>query len=109
MNKGQNDNDKISDGDDDIDEDSDEMNVDGYNDDEDKSEKILERANLIQKIMARTDVSDLQPDEWVAVIIGSQWYPAQFETYDKESEQIKVNVLNRSSTNPKWFIWQQWT
>ena len=94
VNKGQNDNDKISDGDDDIDEDSDEMNVDGYNDDEDKSEKIVERANLIQKIMARADVLDLQPDEWVAVIIGSQWYPVQFETYDKESDQIKVYVLH---------------
>ena len=46
-------------------------------------------------------------DEWVAVIIGSQWYPAQFETYDKESEQIKVNILHRSTTNPKWFIWLQ--
>ena len=44
--------------------------------------------------------------EWVAVIIGSQWYPAQFETYDKESEQIKVNGLHRSS-NSKWFIWPQ--
>ena len=29
------------------------------------------------------------------------------ETYDKESEQIKVNVLHRSSTDPKWFIWPQ--
>ena len=77
------------------------MNVDGYNDDEDKSEKIVERANLIQKIMARADVPDLQPDEWVAVIIGSQWYPALLEIYDKVSEQIKVNVLHRSSINPK--------
>ena len=66
------------------------MNADEYNDGEDKSEKIAERANIIQKIIASTDVPDLQPDEWVAVIIGSQWYPAQFETYDKESEQIKV-------------------
>ena len=107
VNKGQNDNDKISDGDDDIDEDSYEMNLDGYNDGEDESEKIAERANLIQKIIVGTDVPDLQPDEWVAVIIGSQWYPAQFETYDKESEQIKVNVLHRSSTDPKWFIWPQ--
>ena len=107
VNKRQNDNDKITDGDDDIDEVSYEMNLDGYNDGEDESEKIAERANLIQKIIVGTDVPDLQPDEWVAVIIGSQWYPAQFETYDKESEQIKVNVLHRSSTDPKWFIWPQ--
>ena len=74
---------------------------------EDESKKIAERANVIQKIIVGTDVPDLKSDEWVAVIIGSQWYPAQFETYDKESELIKVNVLHRSSTNPKWFIWPQ--
>ena len=62
---------------------------------EDESKKIAERANVIQKIIG-TDVPDLKSDEWVAVIIGSQWHPAQFEIYDKESELIKVNVLHRS-------------
>ena len=33
-------------------------------------------------------------DEWVAVIIGFQYFPAEFETYDKESEIIKVNGLH---------------
>jgi hypothetical protein len=37
--------------------------------------------------------------------MGACWYPAQFEEYDPENEEIKANFLHRSSTDPKWFVW----
>lgn len=39
--------------------------------------------------------------------MGSTWYPGQFIQFDTEQEELNVNFLHRSSSNPKWFIWPQ--
>ena len=53
------------------------------------------------------NVPDIQKDEWIAVNMGSIWYPAQFEMYDAEQEEIQAFFLHRSSSNLKWFIFPQ--
>ena len=47
----------------------------------------------------------LQPDDWIAVDMGSTWYPGQFVEFDSEQEELQVNFLQRSLSNPKWFVW----
>ena len=38
-------------------------------------------------------VPNLQKDEWVAVNMGSVWYPAQFEKYDSDQEELMRKLL----------------
>ena len=39
--------------------------------------------------------------------MGSVWYPAQFETYDMEQEELYVNFLHCSPSNSRWFVWPE--
>ena len=39
--------------------------------------------------------------------MGSVWYPAQFERYDAEQEELYVNFLHCSPSNTGWFVWPQ--
>ena len=48
---------------------------------------------------------DLFKDDWNAVAMGSNWDPGQFIEIDPQEEEKAVNLLQRSATNPKWFVW----
>ena len=83
----------------DLGEDEDEFEVN-----ENESEE--QRKQTVNQILASTaSVPDLLPDDWIAVDVGSTWYPGQFVQFDAESEELQVNFLNRSPSNPKWFVW----
>ena len=49
-------------------------------------------------------VPDLKIDEWVAVDMGSFWYPAQFIQYDKEEELLEVTFLHPSISTSEQFV-----
>ena len=69
-----------------------------------KDENIVEQSNMITNILCKLD---LQPGDWIAINMVSAWHPAQFIAYDGEQEELQVNFLHRSTSNPKWFIWPQ--
>ena len=48
---------------------------------------------------------DLQPDDWIAVDMGSTWYPGQFIQFDAMSEELEVTFMHRSPSNERWFVW----
>ena len=48
---------------------------------------------------------DLVKDDWIAVDMGSTWHPGQFVEFDPQQEEMVVNLLQRSPSNPKWFVW----
>ena len=87
----------------------------GDEEEEDESEEEFEvneneseeqRKQTVSQILASTaSVPDLLPDDWIAVDVGSTWFPGQFVEFDAESEELQVNFLNRSPSNPKWFVW----
>ena len=94
--------------DEDSEESEDDVEVEDESDDRDNNveNKLMEgRKTAVQNILSRADVPDLKKDEWIAVNMGSCWYPAQFDKYDTDTEEIKANFLHRSSTNPQWFVW----
>ena len=57
-----------------------------------EEEDILDlksRKKVTTDIISKLEsVPNLQKDEWIAVDMGSIWYPAQFETYDMEQEEL---------------------
>ena len=56
--------------------------------------------------MAFADTTpDLVPDDWIAVDVGSTWFPGQFVQFDSETEELQVNFLHRSASNQRWFVW----
>ena len=67
----------------------------------------MKRLQLIVILSKLECLPDLQKDEWIAVDMGSVWYPAQFESYDAEQEELYVNFLHRSPSNTRWFVWPQ--
>ena len=75
-------------------------------DDGDNDENDEQRSKIVSRILAFTDTTpDLLPDDWIAVDVGSTWFPGQFMQFDAETEELQVNFLHRSESNPRWFVW----
>ena len=84
--------------------------TDSSSEDEEEEEVIdsESREKVTTDILSKLEcLPDLQKDEWIAVDMGSVWYPAQFESYDAEQEELYVNFLHRSPSNTRWFVWPQ--
>ena len=101
--------------DEEVEEEEEGVEEEGDEEEEDESEEEIEvneneseeqRKQTVSQILASTaSVPDLLPDDWIAVDVGSTWFPGQFVEFDAESEELQVNFLNRSPSNPKWFVW----
>ena len=77
--------------DEDSEESEDDVEMEDESDDRDNNieNKLMEgRKTAVQNILSRVDVPDLKKDEWIAVNMGSCWYPAQFDKYDTDTEEI---------------------
>ena len=80
--------------------------LDLQDDVENAAELQQEREKLTSQILLQTEgIPDLIPDDWIAVDMGSSWLPGQFIKYDPQQEEAEVNLLQRSPSNPKWFVW----
>ena len=92
---------KKADDPDDEEDENEEVDVENC-DHEDVSDEAHEeieeqRSKTISHILALTEnVPDLQADDWIAVDIGSTWYPGQFVQFDQELEELEVNFLHTS-------------
>ena len=75
-------------------------------DDEDGDELERELNHAVSKILLLVEKApDLQPDDWIAVDMGSTWYPGQFIQFDAMSEELEVTFMHRSPSNERWFVW----
>ena len=80
--------------------------VDSENSDNDDAEEQKERENLTHLILLQAkSTSDLVKHDWITVDKASTWRPGQFVEFDPHQEEIVINLLQRSPTNPEWFVW----
>ena len=79
---------------------------DNSKDNSDDAREQQERGKLTSRILLQAESTpDLIKDDWIAVDMGSTWRPGQFVEFDPQQEEIVVNLLQRSPSNPKWFVW----
>ena len=68
------------------DEDSDNDDGDDDDGDYDNDESNEQRSKIVSRILAFADTTpDLLPDDWIAVDVGSTWFPGQFVQFDSET------------------------
>ena len=84
------------------------MNSDTEDEDSNEHEQI-ERAKVTASISMVLSGVDIKKDEWIAVGYPRGWYPSQFMQFDPEEGEIQVDFLQRSASNPKWFVWPELT
>jgi len=65
-----------------------------------------ERLRATTVIQHKTnELPNLLQDDWIAVAYPRGWFPGQFIRNDEESEEVYVNILEKTSSNANTFTW----